>query len=70
VTYQEALKAAEKVGAAKAEDLPLLAMTISTLAMTHAINPKLVYDGAVKQRLTAAQVRRLTGVGLGNLMFD
>ena len=70
MTYEEALKAAKKVGASKAEDLPLLAMTVETLAMVHAINPTLVYAGAVKQRLTAAQVRKLNAVTLGNLMFE
>ncbi len=70
MTYEEALKAAKKVGASKAEDLPLLAMTVATLAFVHAINPKLVYAGAVKRRLTAAQVRKLDPVSLGDLMFD
>jgi len=68
--YDEALKAAEKVGASKAENLPLLAMTVATLALAHAINPRLVYAGAVKRSLTAALVRKLDPVSLGNLMFD
>ena len=70
MTYDEALKAADKVGASKATDLPLLALTVATLALAHAVSPRLVYDGAVKQRLTAAQVRKLDPVSLGNLMFD
>lgn len=69
MTYEEALKAAKKVGASKATGLPFLAMTIKTLALVHAINPKLAYAGAVKHRLTAAQVRKLDPVSLGNLMF-
>ena len=69
MSYEEALKEAKRVGASKAEDLPLLAMTVATLAMVHAINPKLVYAGAIKQRLTASQVRKLDAVSLGNLMF-
>ena len=69
MTYEEALRASKKIGASKAEGLPLLAMTVATLAMAHAINPKLAYAGAVKQRLTAAQVRRLNPVSLGDLMF-
>lgn len=69
MTYEEALKAAKKVGATKAEHLPLLAMTVKTLALVHAIDPKLVYAGAVRQRLTAAQVRKLDPVSLGDLMF-
>lgn len=69
MTYHEALKAAKKVGASKAKDLPLLAITIATLALAHAIDPKLVYAGAVKQRLTADLVRKLDPVSLGDLMF-
>ena len=69
MTYEMALTAAKRVGASKAEDLPLLAMTVATLALVHAINPKLVYAGAIKQRLTAAQVRKLDAVNLGDLMF-
>ena len=44
-------------------------MTVSTLALAHAINPKLAFDGAVRQRLTPAQVRKLDPASLGNLMF-
>jgi len=69
MSYDEALKAAKKVGASKAENEPLLAITIKTLALIHAIDPKLVYAGAIKQRLSAAQVRKLKPVELGDLMF-
>ena len=69
MTYEQALKTSKKVGSFKAVGLPLLAMTVATLALAHAINPKLVYVGAVKQGLTAAQVRKLDPVALGNLMF-
>jgi hypothetical protein len=70
MTYDEAIATAKKVGASKAENEPLLAITIASLALTHAISPKLAYDGAVKLRLTASQVRKLDPVSLGNLMFD
>jgi hypothetical protein len=70
MNYDEALRTAKKVGASKAEDLPLLAMTVATLALVHAIDPRLVYAGAVKRTLTAAQVRKLDPVSLGDLMFD
>ena len=69
MNYHEALKAAKKVGASKAENEPLLAITIASLALAHAINARLAYDGAVKLRLTASQVRKLDPVSLGNLMF-
>ena len=70
MSYEEALKAARKVGASKAENLPLLALTVASLSLIHAINPKLVFAGAVQRRLTAAQVRKLDPVSLGGLMFD
>lgn len=69
MTYAEALKAANKVGASKAEGLPLLALTIKALAVAHAISPRLVYEGAVRKGLSAAEVRTLDPVSLGNLMF-
>ena len=69
MTYEAAIQASKKIGASKVEGLPLLAMTVATLALVHAINPRLAYEGAVKQRLVAVQVRRLDGVSLGNLMF-
>jgi len=69
MTYEEALAAAKKAGASKAENEPLLAITIKSLALVHAINPKLVYSGAIKQRLTASQVRKLDPASLGDLMF-
>lgn len=70
MTYDEALAAAKKSGMSKVEGLPLLAVTVETLGMVHAISPKLVFDGAVRKQLTAAQVRKLSPVSLGNLMFD
>jgi hypothetical protein len=69
MTYEEALKTAKKVGVSKADGLPLLAITVETLAMAHAISPKLAYEGAVKLRLTASQVRKLDLSGLSDLMF-
>lgn len=69
MTYEEALASAKKVGASRAEGDPLLAQIIKALASVHAINPKLVYAGAIKQRLSAAQVRKLSGLALGDLMF-
>jgi len=70
ISYEDALKAAKKAGASKAEGLPLLAQTIWALAQVHrGINPKMVYDGAVKKGLSAAEVRKLKPVALGDLMF-
>jgi len=70
MNYLTALAEAQRVGASKANGLPLLAMTISTLAHVHAINPKLVYDAAVRRGLTAEKVRKLDPTSLGDLMFD
>lgn len=38
MTYEDALKTAKKAGASKAEGLPLLAQTVATLALEHAIS--------------------------------
>lgn len=70
MTYHEALKAAKEIGASKAEGLPLLAMTIKTLGLVHAISPRLVYEGAVRHGLSAADVRKLDSVKFGELMFS
>jgi hypothetical protein len=72
MTYQQALKKAEKVGASKAEGQPLLAMYCQTLALVHAINPKLVYEGAVKQGIDGKALVKLAHtdlVAFGDLMF-
>ena len=69
MTYADALKQSRQVGAAHAEGLPLLAITLQTLALIHAINPDLAFAGAVKKCLTAAQVRKLDPFALGDLMF-
>jgi hypothetical protein len=45
-------------------------MTLRALALAHAINPKLAYDGAVKRGLSAKEVRTLGPVQLGDLMFE
>lgn len=69
MTYAEALKEANKVGASKATGLPLLALTIKALALAHAISPRLVYEGAVRKGLSADTVRKLDPAALGDLMF-
>lgn len=70
MTYIEALNKANKEGTSKTEDLPLLAITIATLAQVHAISPQLVFDEAVRQGLSAYQVRKLNPITLANLMFQ
>ncbi len=69
MTYEHALERWKKVGASKAEGLPLLAMTCQALSLAHAINPKLAYEGARKLNLDARAVRRLDPIALGDLMF-
>jgi hypothetical protein len=68
--YHDALREVERVGASKVQGLPLLAMTLRALALAHAINPKLAYDGAVKRGLAAREIRKLGPVELGDLMFE
>jgi hypothetical protein len=72
MTYQQALKKAETVGAGKAEAEAHLAQTCRTLACIHAIDPALVYEGAIKQGIDARSLVKLADadpVGLGDLMF-
>jgi hypothetical protein len=72
MTYEQALKKGEKAGASKAGPEEFLALLCKTLAVIHAINPALVFEGAKKQGLTAKQVTKLAAddpVGLGDLMF-
>ncbi len=70
--YDQALKHGAKVGASRAEGDSMLALTCLTLASVHAINPRLVYEGAKKKHLTHRDVCRLGAddpVALGDLMF-
>ena len=70
--YDQALKHGTKVGASNAEGNTLLAMLCKTLAAVHAINPRLVYEGAKKHKLTYRDVAKLGAddpVALGDLMF-
>lgn len=72
MTYTQALQRAEGIGASKAEGKPLLAMVCRTLAAIHAINPGLVYEGAVKQGIDSKALMKLADtdpVALGDLMF-
>lgn len=69
MTYEQALKEARQAGASKCDGLPWLALTCDALSRVHAINPRLVFEGARRKRLTATQVRKLDAVDLGDLMF-
>ena len=70
--YDQALKHGAKVGASRAVGESMLALTCAALAAVHAINPRLVYDGAKKKALTYKDVYALAAndaVALGDLMF-
>ena len=70
--YDQALKHGAKVGASRAEGDIMLALLCRTLAAVHAINPRLVYEGARKKGLTNKEVAKLGAddpVALGELMF-
>jgi hypothetical protein len=72
MTYKQALKSAQRIGASKAEGEVLLAMLCETLASIHAINPALVFQGSVKQGLDSKSLAKLAHdnpVALGELMF-
>jgi hypothetical protein len=70
--YEQALKTAQKVGASRADGKMLLALLCRCLASVHAINPALVYEGAIKQGIDSRALARLAetnAVALGDLMF-
>lgn len=72
MSYEEALRRAERVGVSKAEKLEFLALVCKSLASIHAINPAMVFAGAQKLGLDAKQVVKLAEadpVALGDLMF-
>jgi hypothetical protein len=69
MTYEQSLKEVRQVGAGRCNGLALLALTCEALSRVHAINPRLVFEGAGKKGLNAEQVRKLDAVSLGNLMF-
>jgi hypothetical protein len=72
MTYKQALKQAEKVGTTLAEGKAHLAQICRMLASIHAINPALVYEGAVKHGIDAKALVKLADadpVALGDLMF-
>ena len=69
MTYTEALKEANKVGAAHAEGDALLAQTIKVLAVAYPISPQMTYDGAKKLNLTTKQISKMSPVALSDLMF-
>jgi hypothetical protein len=69
MTYEQALKEARRAGAGRCEGVVLLALTCEVLSHAHAVNPRLVFEGARKKGLDAKQVRNLDPVGLGDLMF-
>jgi hypothetical protein len=70
--YNQALTHGAKIGASKAKGDGMLALLCQSLAAVHAINPRLVYEGAKKQGLTYKEVAKLgtyDPVALGDLMF-
>ena len=72
MTYKQALQRADQIKASKAEGKPLLAMLCRSLAAAHAINPALVFEGAVKQGIDSKTLMKLAAadpVAIGDLMF-
>lgn len=73
-TYQEALTAARKVGAAQASDEGVMAQFCdsSLQLLVGAVSPRLVWEGARKRGLTALQLARLASsnpVAVHDLMW-
>ena len=72
MSHDDALKHGAKVGASKAEGDTMLALLCRSLAAVHAINSRLVYEGAKKRGLTYKDVSKLGAndpVALSDLMF-
>ena len=70
--YDTALTVGAKAGASRAKGDSMLALVCSTLAAVHAINPRLVYEGAKKKHLTYKAVYKLAAedpAALCDLMF-
>ena len=58
MTYEQALKAGKRKGAAASSDAELMAVTIDSTAqiLAGAVSPKLIWEGAQLRGLTTAQV--------------
>lgn len=69
MNYKQAIAAANKVGASKATGLPLLAITISSYALAHAIPAEMTYDAAVRQGLDAAAIHKMVRNDLPTFSF-
>ncbi len=72
LSYKEALAEARKQGAANAQGFALLAQTVSVASIGHAVNPELVYEGAVKLGKSPKEIVRLSvddPASFGDLMF-
>lgn len=70
MNYSEALRKAKEVGSSRACEEGLLAQICCVLASMHAINPKLTYEGAKKNRLFASDLLLLSPIELGDLQFE
>lgn len=71
MTFKEALKEAGRVGAARATGLPLLALYAQVFADTNpGLNAKPIYDGAIKKKIAPENLRKLSAVEAGWLMFE
>lgn len=68
---EAALAKANKIGASRAEGLPLLAMACSLIQFYAGpgASPKLVYDGARKSGVDAKALLKLTPREVGDLMW-
>lgn len=72
-TYEQALAEGKKVGVSKARGDAHLAQTAWTLCQLHrGANPKMIYDGAIKRRLTPLDLIKLAKdpVVFSDLMFE
>lgn len=68
MNYEQALKAARRVGAARAQGLPHLAQMCAVLAPIACVNARSIYKTAVARNLSGDDVRRLAAANPLNLL--
>lgn len=70
--YEKHLKAADKVGASKAQGLDQLAQHCSILPwyVGPGISPEMVFNGAVKKGIGARELMKLPKTEIENLMWE
>ena len=71
MTFEQAMREVERVGVARANGRPLLAIYAQVFADTNpGLSAKLIYDGAIKKKIAPEDLRGMSPVEAGWLMFE